>query len=96
MVTFKLDTNAKVTEKELAMLADAAKMPALYDDDSPEMTEKMEKAFREARQSNPFKGEAITLFLSKSTMAKAKALGPNYVDTLEKLLDRALDEYIAQ
>ena len=52
-VTFKLDKNAALTDREKAMIAEAEKLPAVYDEDSPELTEAMEKAFLAARRAKP-------------------------------------------
>lgn len=52
-VTFKLDKNTPLTDQEKAMIAEARKLPVVYDEDSPELTEKMEKAFLAARKAKP-------------------------------------------
>lgn len=53
MVTFKLEQNTMLTDKEKKMIAEARKLPVVYDEDSPEMTEQMEKAFIAARKAKP-------------------------------------------
>lgn len=40
-----LDRMATPTKEQIEMLDNASKMPIIYDDDSPEMTEDMERAF---------------------------------------------------
>lgn len=53
-VTFKLtEENSALTENEKRMLEKAKKLPVVYDEDSPELTEEMEKAFLAARKSKP-------------------------------------------
>lgn len=52
-VTFKLDKNASLTDQEKAMIAEAKELPVVYDEDSPELTETMEKAFLAARRAKP-------------------------------------------
>ena len=93
MVTFELDQTAALTDKEKRILAEAKKLPAVYDDDSPELTEDLERAFIAARKAKPFRKEPITLYVSASTIRKGKSLGADYVAILSKLLDKAVDEY---
>ena len=50
MVTFKLDPTATLTNKEKRILAAAKELPIVYDDDSPELTDDMERAFAAARK----------------------------------------------
>ena len=45
MVTFELDGNAALTDREKMMLAAAKDLPVVYDNDSPELTDDMERAF---------------------------------------------------
>ena len=49
MVTFELDENTPLTDAQREEIARARKMPVVYDEDSPEMTEQMERAFLAAR-----------------------------------------------
>ena len=94
MVTFELDGNAALTDWEKRMLAAAKKLPVVYDDDSPELTDDMEKAFVAARKEKPYRGEPLTLYVSSATMEKVKTLGADYVAILSRLLDKAVDEYL--
>ncbi|WP_160668169.1 hypothetical protein [Colidextribacter sp. OB.20] len=41
--------------KERAVLARAKKLPVVYDEDSPEMTDEMERAFTAVRQEKPYR-----------------------------------------
>lgn len=59
MVTFKLDGNAALTNQEKADLAKARSLPVVYDEDSPELTEEMEQAFRAARKAKPYRGDPV-------------------------------------
>lgn len=95
MVTFELDENAKLTEEEKKMLAAAKDRPIVYDEDCPELTEEMERAFIAARKANPLPRHRLTLYVSSATMEKAKAMGSDYIAVLSKLLDQAVDEYRA-
>lgn len=94
MVTFELNgTAAVLTGKEKRMLAAAKELPVVYDNDSPEFTDDMERAFAAARRAKPYHGEPITLYVSAATMEKVKKLGADYIAILSKLLDKAVDEY---
>ena len=54
MVTFKLTKeNAALTEEEKKMVKEAKDLPIIYDEDSPELTEKMKQAFIAARKAKP-------------------------------------------
>ena len=93
MVTYELKPGTKLTPDERKMLSDAKKLPVIYDDDSPEMTADMERAFIEARRKKPYRGEPLTLYVSSETLEKAKGLGEDYIALLGRLLDRALEDY---
>lgn len=56
MVTFKLtEKNAVLSEEEKKMIEDAKKLPVVYDEDSPQLTEAMENAFIAARKAKPYR-----------------------------------------
>lgn len=93
MVEYKLDDEAKLTNTERKILAKAKKKPIVYDDDSPEMTDDMEKAFVLARKKKPYNGETLTLYVSHSTIEKAKKLGTDYITILGRMLDKAVTDY---
>ena len=95
MVTFESDGRAELTAAEKEMLAEAKKLPVVYDEDSPELTDEMEKAFIAARKKKPFRGEPLTLYVSSETLEKVKAMGSDYISILGKLLDKAVAEYQA-
>ncbi len=95
MVTFELDGTAALTSGEKKLLAKAKRLPVVFDDDSPEMTDEMEQAFIAARKAKPYQGEPLTLYVSSATLEKAKSLGADYMTILGNLLDKALDEYRA-
>lgn len=93
MVTFKLEGNAALTGAEKALLSEAKRLPAVYDDDSPALTDSMEQAFAAARRKKPYRGEPLTLYVSPSTLEKAKNMGSDYLTILGQLLETAVDEY---
>lgn len=93
MVTFELDGSAALTSGEKKLLSAAKQLPVVYDEDSPELTDDMEKAFAAARKAKPFHGEPLTLYVSPATLEKVKSMGADYIAILGKLLDKAVDEY---
>ena len=95
MVNFELNGTEKVTEQERKELETARKLPVSYDEDSPELDEAMEQAFRAARNRKPLQETPLTVYVSPGTLEKAKALGDDYEVVLGKLLDKAVEDYIA-
>lgn len=93
MVTFELDKNAALTSNEKRLLAEARKLPIIYDEESPEMTPEMEHAFISARKVKPYRGEPLTLYVSSATISKVKKMGADYIAILGRLLDKAVEEY---
>ena len=51
IVKSTLNDGEKITEDQLKEIEAAKKMPIVYDEDSPELTEEMEKAFLVAARS---------------------------------------------
>lgn len=95
MVTFELNQDSVLSDEERKLLAEAKKLPVVYDEDSPELTDAMEQAFIAARKAKPFRGEPLTLYVSPATLEKIKSMGTDYIAILGKLLDKAVDEYRA-
>lgn len=93
MVTFELDGTATLTDKEKELLAEARRLPIIYDEDSPELTDDMEKAFAAARKARPYQGEPLTIYVSSATIEKVKSMGADYLAILGRLLDKAVEEY---
>ena len=54
MVTFELREDMELSTEEKQALEDAKKLPVVYDEDSPELTETMEQAFIRARRLKPY------------------------------------------
>ena len=95
MVTFELESGSVLSDEERKLLAEAKKLPVVYDEDSPELTDAMEQAFLAARKAKPFRGEPLTLYVSSATIEKVTSMGSDYIAILGKLLDKAVDEYRA-
>ncbi len=90
---FELNENAVLTEKEREQLEKAKNLPVVYDEDSPELTDDMEKAFTAARKAKPYRREPLTLYVSSDTIDKVKCMGSDYISILGKLLDKAVADY---
>lgn len=59
MVKFDLDENAVLSNEERKLLVEAKGRPTIYDNDSPELTERMEREFLAARKRKPYQGERL-------------------------------------
>lgn len=74
----------ELTPEELAELEVAEQMPITFDDDCPEMTAEMLKQFHRM--------DRVAVRISPANMKKARSLGPDYAETLSRLLDLALND----
>lgn len=93
MVNFKLNgTETDLTMEEQMLLQRARELPVVYDEDSPELSEDMERAFRTAREAKPY-GEAITVYVSPDTAAKARSMGDDYGAVLGRLIEKVMKHY---
>lgn len=61
---------ANLTEEEVAELEAAEKMPIIFDDDCPEMTEEMLSQFHRT--------DMVTIQISPVNMKKVKSFGADY------------------
>ena len=89
-----IDINKPLTEEEIKMLENAEKMPIVYDEDSPELTDEQFKQFRrvsEMRQEERRK-QTVTIRLSSKTLTKAKSLGKGYTSVLSRIIEEAFDD----
>lgn len=66
MIIYKIEDNTQVSESEMELLKRAKSLPVIYDEDSPELTEKMEEAFIAARKNKPIKNVASQNTLIRS------------------------------
>ena len=74
---------AELTPEEAAELEAAEKMPIVFDDDCPEMTNEMLKQFH--------RPNTVMVKISPDSMKKVKSFGANYPQILSQLLDLALN-----
>ena len=89
-----IDINKPLTEEEIKMLENAEKMPIVYDEDSPELTDEQFKQFRrvsEMRKEERRK-QTVTIRLSSKTLTKAKSLGKGYTSVLSRIIEEAFDD----
>lgn len=88
------DVNLTPTKDELEMIKNAEMLPIVYDEDSPEMTPEMLTEFKSFYKDfiPERRKQTVSLRLSPSTLAKAKALGKGYTSVLSRLLDMALND----
>ena len=94
MVKKTLDVKKEPTEEQVEMLKKAERMPVVYDEDSPELTEEELLEFRrisEARKEDRRK-QTISLRLSPQAVAKARSLGKGYTSVLSRILEEALND----
>ena len=75
---------AQLTPEEIEELAAAEKMPIIFDDDCPEMTDDMLKQFHRM--------DKISIKISPSNMKIVKSLGADSAKVLSRLLDLALND----
>lgn len=57
-VKYELNGGRELTAAERRQLERAKALPAVYDEDSPELDEAMEAAFAAARRAKPYRGKA--------------------------------------
>lgn len=87
-----LEERGSITPEELEMLGKASKMPIVFDEDSPELTEEDLKGFRRVSEENRLERnkQTVTLRLSPQALRKAKSLGKGYTSVLSRILEAAL------
>lgn len=88
------DVDLTPSSEEVEIMEAAEKLPIIYDNDSPEMTPEMLAEFKSLyKDFIPERNKkTVSLRLSPSTFAKAKALGKGYTSVLSRLLDLALND----
>ena len=55
MIIYKVEEEMQAGESEKALLERARMLPVVYDEDSPELNDEMEKAFIAARKKKPYR-----------------------------------------
>ena len=89
-----LEELGSITQEEIEMLERAKNLPIVFDEDSPELTEKDLKGFRRVREENRLERnkQTVTLRLSPQALRKAKSLGKGYTSVLSRILEGALSD----
>ncbi len=85
----ELDSN--LSKEETEELEAAVGKPVVFDEDCPEMTEKMLRQFKYMNREERVK-QTVSLRLSPSTLKKAKSFGKGYTSLLSRLLDLAIND----
>lgn len=89
-----LEERGAITQEEIEMLERASKMPLVFDEDSPELTEEELKGFRRVSEENRLERnkQTVTLRLSPQALRKARSLGKGYTSVLSRILEGALSD----
>lgn len=83
----------KITKKMMAELEAAKKLPTIFDEDCPELTDKQIAEFAETirlQRANKVK-QTVSLRLSAPTLLKVKKFGKGYTTVLSKIIESALN-----
>ena len=93
-VKYTIKKNQKPTKEQLKEIEKASKMPIVYDEDAPELTEEQyaEMAAIAKKQREAMKKPVVSIRINPSTLAKAKATGKGYTGFLSRLLDNAIND----
>lgn len=94
IVTHELKPGTKPTAEQIAEIEAAAKMPIVYDEDSPEFTDEQYEDFArqlELQRANRRRG-VVSIRLGKDTLEKAKRLGAGYTAVLSRMIDLCIDD----
>ena len=94
---FTFDPTHKLTEKQVEMIKEAAKRPAVTEEDNPELTDEQLASFRrvhEDRQADR-RRQNVTLRLTPQAIKKAKALGKGYTGILSRIVESTLNDPVA-
>lgn len=86
--------NQKISRAQAKRIEKAAKLPVVFDEDSPEYTYEELIKMRDAavRKRAEQKKEVVAIRLSPSTLKKAKAVGKGYTGFLSRLIDNAIND----
>lgn len=89
-----LEERGPITPEEIKMLEKAKKLPIVFDEDIPELTEEDLKGFRRVSEKNRQERnkQTVTLRLSPQALRKAKSLGKGYTSVLSRILEGALSD----
>ena len=91
---FELKPDQQLTKEQILMIKEAAKRPAITDDDNPELTDEQLASLRRVheRRSEDRRRQNVTLRLTPQTIQKAKALGKGYSGILSRIVESTLND----
>lgn len=93
-ISYELKSGTKLTEEQENMLREAEKLPIVFDEDSPELTdEELAQFYRiSEKRREDRKKQTVTLRLSPQALNTAKSLGKGYTSVLSRILESALKD----
>ena len=91
---YVLDPDQELTNEQILMIREAAKHPAVTDDDNPELTDEQLALMRRVHESRRAerRRQNITLRLTPQAIQKAKALGKGYSGILSRIVESVLND----
>ena len=91
---YELKPDSKLSKEQKKMLAEATKKPAVFDEDSPELTDEQLKEFRRVREirREERRRQNVTLRLTPQTIRIAKSLGKGYTGVLSRIIEDTLSD----
>ena len=94
IVRTTLEERGPITQEEIGTLEKASRMPIVFDEDSPELTEEELKEFHRVGDKNRMERnkQTVTLRLSPQALKKARSLGKGYTSVLSRILESALSD----
>lgn len=94
MKTVNIDIRKGPSEEQKRMLEKMARKDICFDEDCPELSEDELLQFKRIsdQRKTDRRKQNITLRVSPSTAAKAKALGSGYTGVLSRMLDLCLND----
>lgn len=89
-----LEERGPITPEEIEMLKKTEKMPIVFDEDCPELTEEELKGFYRVKEANRTERnkQTVTLRISPQALRKARSLGKGYTSVLSRILEGALED----
>ena len=94
IVRTTLEQRGPITKEEIQKLHQAEKIPAVFDDDSPMLTEDDLRRFKKISEENKEarNKQTVSLRLSPRALETAKSLGKGYTAVLSRILENALKD----
>ena len=91
---YTLNPSQKPTSSQIKEIENASKLPLVFDEDSPELTDEQLAQFHrvKAARHDERVRQNITLRLKPATIRKAKALGKGYSGILSRIIESVLDD----